>query len=114
MNREIEFLQKHIKYTEQAVEDFQESPEELESYLEEGDTVDDFIGDQYEAVFYFKNILDYLQAMKVVAIKDVNISVLVNSPDLKYYNYHVSDWRKLSEEEFNLLKKTIKAIRENV
>lgn len=46
--------------------------------------------------------------LSIIKEKNVNIAVLKNSPDLKYYNYHVSDWRKLTQDEFDLLKRWIK------
>lgn len=45
--------------------------------------------------------------LSVIKEKNVNIAVLKNSPDLKYYNYHVSDWRKLIQEEFDSLKEAL-------
>ena len=45
------------------------------------------------------------RVLEIIKEKNVNIAVLKNSPDLKYYNYHVSDWRKLTQEEFDLLKR---------
>ena len=49
-----------------------------------------------------------LKALEIIKGKEVNVFIFLHSADLETYNDMVEDNRKLTQEEFNILKEVLK------
>ena len=52
-----------------------------------------------------------LKALEIIKEKEVNVFIFLHSGDLETYNNMVEDNRKLTQEEFDLLKEVLKCER---
>ena len=52
-----------------------------------------------------------LKALEIIKEKEVNVFIFLHSGDLETYNDMVEDNRKLTQEEFDLLKEVLKCER---
>ena len=59
-------------------------------------------------VSYYNNLaLKYKKALEIIKNKEVNVFIFLHSGDLETYNDMVEDNRKLTQEEYDLLKEVL-------
>ena len=56
---------------------------------------------------YRRSVIKRLQALEIIKDKEVNVFIFLHSGDLETYNDMVEDNRKLTQEEYNLLKEVL-------
>lgn len=55
----------------------------------------------------FETIKKELKALEIIKEKEINVFIFLHSGDLETYNDMVEDNRKLTQEEFDLLKEVL-------
>lgn len=62
----------------------------------------------YGGMPQYKIIEKSLKALEIIKKKSVNIHLLILSDSLEKYNFNLLPYRKLTQEEFDLIKKVLK------
>ena len=66
-------------------------------------------GENYVAVpnYQYERDLKKLEALEIIKEKRVNVHLLILSNSLEKYNYKILPYRKLTQEEYDLLKEVL-------
>lgn len=105
MSKELEALEKLTNYKCSCMSEKIECKKIIETALKDYENLQLKHRSMQDAVLDdFKK----LKALEIIKIKEVNVFIFLHSGDLETYNDMVEDNRKLTLEEYNLLKEILK------